>query len=50
MGWSKADLIDKIKKNHFKNQALAQHNFETTVSSDLRDFYKDLKFKVISYT
>ena len=36
MGWSKADLIDKIKKNHFENQALAQHNFETTVSSDLR--------------
>lgn len=23
MGWSKADLIDKIKKNHFENQALA---------------------------
>lgn len=23
MGWSKNDLMDKLKKNHFENQALA---------------------------
>jgi predicted nuclease of restriction endonuclease-like (RecB) superfamily len=53
MGWSKADLIDKIKKNHFENQALAQHNFETTVSSDLRaqvawEFLDDYNIELVS--
>ena len=36
MGWSKNDLIDKIKKNHFENQALSQHNLEHTVSPELK--------------
>ncbi len=36
MGWSKLDLMDKIKKHHFENQALAQNNFETTVSKELK--------------
>jgi predicted nuclease of restriction endonuclease-like (RecB) superfamily len=36
MGWSKNDLIDKIKKNHFENQALVQNNFEITVSPELK--------------
>jgi predicted nuclease of restriction endonuclease-like (RecB) superfamily len=53
MGWSKADLIDKIKKNHFENQALAQHNFETTVSSDLRaqvawEFLDDYNIELVN--
>lgn len=36
MGWSKSDLIDKIKKNHFENQSLAQNNFDLTVSPELK--------------
>ena len=36
MGWSKADLIEKIQKNHFENQSLAQNNFELTVSPELK--------------
>lgn len=36
MGWSKLDLIDKIKRHYFENQALAQSNFETTISADLK--------------
>lgn len=36
MGWSKADLFDKINKNHFENQALAQNNFAVTVSPELK--------------
>jgi len=38
MGWSKSDLIDKIEHNHFENQdqALAQNNFELTVSPELK--------------
>jgi predicted nuclease of restriction endonuclease-like (RecB) superfamily len=36
MGWSKTDLIDKINKNHFENQALAQNNFEMSVSPELK--------------
>jgi len=36
MGWSKADLVDKINKNHFENQALAQNNFAVTVSPELK--------------
>lgn len=36
MGWSKTDLIDKIKKNYFENQALAQNNFELTISPELK--------------
>lgn len=38
MGWSKLDLIDKIKKHHFENQALFQNNFE----NDMREkFFRD---------
>lgn len=36
MGWSKNDLIDKLQKNHFENQALAQNNFDVTVSPELK--------------
>lgn len=36
MGWSKADLIDKLKRNHFENQALAQNNLELTVSPEIK--------------
>jgi predicted nuclease of restriction endonuclease-like (RecB) superfamily len=36
MGWSKSDLIDKIEHNHFEKQALAQNNFELTVSPELK--------------
>jgi hypothetical protein len=36
MGWSKTDFIDKINKNHFENQALAQNNFVVTVSPELK--------------
>ena len=36
MGWSKADLIEKIQKNHFENESLAQNNFELTVSPELK--------------
>ena len=36
MGWSKADLIEKIQKNHFENQSLAQNNFELAFSPELK--------------
>jgi len=36
MGWSKTDLIDKIHKHHFENQALAQNNFEVSISPELK--------------
>ncbi|WP_209329594.1 Fic family protein [Lunatimonas salinarum] len=32
MGWSKNDLMEKIGKNHFENQVLAQNNFGQTIS------------------
>jgi predicted nuclease of restriction endonuclease-like (RecB) superfamily len=53
MGWSKADLIDKIKKNHFENQVLAQNNFETTVNPELRaqvawEFVDDYNIELIN--
>lgn len=53
MGWSKADLIDKIKKNHFENQALAQNNFQDTVSSELKarvawEFVDDYNIELIN--
>ena len=53
MGWSKADLIDKIKKNHFENQSLAQNNFETTVSLELKadvawEFVDDYTIELIN--
>ncbi|MCU0376108.1 MAG: PDDEXK nuclease domain-containing protein [Chitinophagaceae bacterium] len=53
MGWSKADLIDKINKNHFENQALAQNNFELTVSQELKaqvawEFVDDYNVELIN--
>jgi predicted nuclease of restriction endonuclease-like (RecB) superfamily len=53
MSWSKADLIDKIKKNHFENQALAQNNFTTTVSPELKarvawEFVDDYQVELIN--
>ncbi|MBN1969079.1 MAG: DUF1016 family protein [Candidatus Delongbacteria bacterium] len=36
MGWSKLDLLDKIKKNYFENQALAQNNFAETVPVEIK--------------
>ena len=35
-GWSKLDLLEKIEQNYFENFALAQNNFETTVSETLK--------------
>lgn len=53
MGWSKTDLIDKIKKNHFENQALAQNNFEVTVSPEQKaqvawEFIDDYTIEIIN--
>ena len=53
MGWSKLDLIDKIKKNYFENQALAQNNFETTISTQLKaqvawEFVDDYNIELIN--
>lgn len=53
MGWSKLDLIDKINKHHFENQALAQNNFETTISNDLKaqvawEFVDDYNVELIN--
>jgi predicted nuclease of restriction endonuclease-like (RecB) superfamily len=54
MGWSKADLIDKINKNQFENQALAQNNFESTVSPLLQaqvawEFVDDYNIELIKF-
>ncbi|MCU0328166.1 MAG: PDDEXK nuclease domain-containing protein [Chitinophagales bacterium] len=53
MGWSKADLIDKINTNHFENQALAQNNFALTVSPELKakvawEFVDDYQVELIN--
>lgn len=53
MGWSKFDLIDKINKNHFENQALAQNNFAVTVSPELKakvawEFVDDYQVELIN--
>jgi predicted nuclease of restriction endonuclease-like (RecB) superfamily len=53
MGWSKADLIDKINKNHFENQALAQNNFAVTVAPELKakvawEFVDDYQVELIN--
>jgi len=53
MGWSKADLIDKINKNHFESQALAQNNFAVTVSPELKakvawEFVDDYQVELIN--
>lgn len=53
MGWSKNDLIDKLKKKHFENQALAQNNFEGTVLPELKaqvawEFVDDYNIEIIN--
>lgn len=53
MGWSKNDLIDKLKKNSFENQALAQNNFDLTVSPELKaqvawEFVDDYNIEIIN--
>jgi predicted nuclease of restriction endonuclease-like (RecB) superfamily len=53
MGWSKLDLIDKIKNHHFENQALAQNNFNTTILDKLKaqvawEFVDDYNIELIS--
>ncbi|GHT77267.1 hypothetical protein AGMMS50262_17830 [Bacteroidia bacterium] len=35
-GWSKNDLLEKIKNNYFENHALAQNNFDTAVPETLK--------------
>lgn len=53
MGRSKLDLKDKINKKFFHNQALAQHNFNDTVSEVLkgqvaREFVDDYNIELIN--
>lgn len=53
MGWSKLDLIDKIKNHHFENQSLAQNNFNTTIPDTLKaqvawEFVDDYNIELIS--
>jgi len=53
MGWSKLDLIEKIKKNYFENQTLVQNNFETAVSPALKaqvawEFVDDYNIELIN--
>lgn len=53
MGWSKTDLIDKLKKNSFENQTLAQNNFDLTVSPELKaqvawEFVDDYNIEIIN--
>lgn len=53
MGWSKNDLIDKLKKNSFENQILAQNNFDLTVSPELKaqvawEFVDDYNIEIIN--
>lgn len=53
MGWSKLDLIDKINKHHFENQALVQNNFDNTISNDIKaqvawEFVDDYNVELIN--
>ena len=53
-GRSKFDLMDKIQQNYFKNHLLAQNNFETTISTDLkarvaREFVDDYNVELINF-
>ena len=53
MGWSKPDLIDKINKHHFENQALVQNNFDNTISNDIKaqvawEFVDDYNIELIN--
>ena len=53
MGWSKLDLIDKIKKNYFENQTLAQNNFKSVINENLKaqvawEFLDDYNVEIIN--
>jgi predicted nuclease of restriction endonuclease-like (RecB) superfamily len=53
LGWSKADLLDKIKKHYYENQALVQNNFDLTVSPELKaevawEFVDDYNIELIN--
>lgn len=53
MGRSKLDLKEKINNNYFHNQALAQNNFNDTVSDELkgqvaREFVDDYNIELIN--
>lgn len=52
-GWSKLDLLDKIKQNYFENSLLAQNNFQETVSETLkaqvaREFIDDYNIELLN--
>jgi len=52
-GWSKLDLIEKIKQNYYQNYLLAQNNFENTISEDLKakvawEFVDDYNLELIN--
>ncbi len=52
-GWSKLDLIEKIKQNYYKNNLLAQNNFQTTVPEKLKaqvawEFVDDYNIELIN--
>jgi predicted nuclease of restriction endonuclease-like (RecB) superfamily len=52
-GWSKLDLLEKIEHNCFENHALAQNNFEATVSESLKaqvawEFLDDYNIELIN--
>ena len=53
MGWSKLDLIEKIEKNYFENNALQQNNFEETVPKSLKaqvalEFLDDYNIEILN--
>lgn len=52
-GWSKLDLVEKIKKNYYKNNLLAQDNLDKTVSEKLKaqvawEFVDDYNIELIN--
>lgn len=52
-GWSKMDLIDKIKHNYYQNNLLAQNNFTETVPEELKarvawEFVDDYNIELIN--
>ncbi len=52
-GWSKLDLVDKIKRNYYQNNLLAQNNFTETVPEKLKaqvawEFVDDYNIELIN--
>jgi predicted nuclease of restriction endonuclease-like (RecB) superfamily len=52
-GWSKLDLLEKIRNNYFENHLLAQNNFNATVPIELkaqvaREFLDDYNVELIN--